>query len=91
MDVESSEWSSLSQMLSHGILSKVKQLGIELHMTGSDTKSLFNMYKILKRLEDQGFRQWYYTMNFYHLKHTKNGFRSCCYELVYINTNFMQR
>ena len=91
MDVESSEWASLSQMLSDGVLSKVKQLGIELHMTGTDAKSLFNMYEIVKRLEDQGFRRWYYTPNFYHLKWTHNGFRSCCYEMVYINTKFLQQ
>lgn len=90
MDVEGSEWASLAQMLKDGSLSRVKQFGIELHIGGTDTKTLVRIYKTLKQLEDQGFRRWYYTINLYHVKMTKNGFRSCCYEMVYINTNFIK-
>jgi len=90
MDVEGSEWPSLTKMLLEGTLSKVKQFGIELHIGAADTKSLFSIYNTLKKLEDQGFRRWYYSLNLYHVQKTPNGFRSCCYEMVYINTNFLK-
>lgn len=90
MDVEGSEWPSVTQMLSDGILSKVKQFGVEFHFGGIDVKGLFRVYKMLNQLEDQGFQMWYYTPNLYGIHKTKNGFRSCCYEMVYINTNFLK-
>lgn len=90
IDVEGSEWPSLAQMLSAGTLSKVKQLGMELHIKKTNTKSFFGIYMTLKQLEDQGFRRWHFALNLYRLKQTANGFRSCCYEMVYINTNFLK-
>ena len=42
-------------MLSDGILSQVKQLEIELHIGGTDTKGLVSIYMTLKQLEDRGF------------------------------------
>lgn len=90
IDVERSEWASLSQMLTDGVLSKVKQLGIEVHLVGTDSKSLLYMYDILMRLEDQGFRRWHSNLNLFQVKLSKHGFRSSCYEMVYINANFLQ-
>jgi len=93
MDVEESEYASLDEMLSSGILSQVKQLALELHIEDANfrkvTLSLYERYRLLKRLEDAGFRRWYYAINLYNIKFRPNGVRSCCYEMVYVNMNFL--
>jgi len=79
MDVENAEWTSIEAMLQSGILSRVKQIGIELHIDGKDSKTLNERYRLLKRLEDAGFRRWHYALNLYNIKFLNTGFRSCCY------------
>lgn len=90
MDIESSEWPSLGPMLADDTLSRVKQFGVEIHMGGINVQSLYQKYMLLKQLEDAGFRRWYFARNYYALQKTKNGFRSCCYEMVYINSRFLK-
>lgn len=94
MDVETSEWTILESMYQSGILSKVKQLGFEVHiMSKSSTTAnvFFQHWKTLKRLESFGFRRWYWHFNYSGGYMYKNKPRTCCYELVYINTNFMSK
>jgi len=88
-DIESSDFPALESMLSSGVLSRVRQMGLEVHIGGGDTRSLLGYYNLLKQLEDQGMLRWYFMMNYYNMRQTKNGFRSCCYEMVYINTRFI--
>jgi len=90
IDIEENEWTSLVPMLTDGTLIYVKQLGIEVHMAESDAVSLFRKYSLLKRLEDLGFRRWFFAPNYYNMKRTKNGFRSYCYEMIYINVNYLE-
>ncbi len=50
-------------------------------------------YKYLKELQKLGFRKWYLHQNPFGIfvsKHT-NIERHCCYELVYLNINFLNR
>lgn len=93
MDVEWSEWPSLVPMLADdNTLSKVKQFGIEIHMNKrTDVKELYDKYMILKRLEDLGFRRWYFARNYYALQRARNGFRSLAYEMVYINRRYLKK
>ena len=94
MDVDGSEWTVLESMYESGILSKVKQFGFEIHtMTASATtlRIFFDHYKTLKRLESFGFRRWYWHFNFYGTYMYKDRARTCCYELVYINVNFLSK
>ena len=94
MDIESSEWTVLESMYRSGILANVKQFGFEVHiMSKSSTTAelFFQRWKILKRLESFGFRRWYWHFNPSGAYMYENEPRSCCYELVYINTNFMSK
>ena len=89
MDIENSEWGALNTMLSSQVLGSVKQLGIEIHVSRkASTGQLDQLYATLKGLEQRGFRRWSFSLNKYKLIKHKNGLRSCCYEMVYINTNF---
>jgi len=90
MDVELAEWESLESMFKTDILQcSVRQLGFEAHTLRSSTVAEFyQRWKILKHLEEIGFRRWYWHFNS-HCAYRHNGsFRSACYEMVYINTAF---
>jgi len=91
MDVEGAEWNSLKSMTQSDVLSRVKQLGLEIHVQ-ADAAMLYEYWTVLNGLEKRGFRRWYWAMNFrgHNIYMVKTGSRSCCYEMVYINVNFMQ-
>jgi len=94
MDIEGSEWTVLESMFRSGILAHVKQFGFEVHImsnAGTSAKTFFSRWKTLRRLEDFGFRRWFWHFNFYGTYMFNWKARSCCYELVYINTNFMSK
>jgi hypothetical protein len=89
MDVEGSEWDSVANMCSTGVLDRVKQFGLEIHV---GAKTFYKYYLILKQLEERGFRRWYWAMNFRasNIYVERPGVsRSCCYEMVYINTKYL--
>ncbi len=94
-DIELSEWTSLESMLSDGVLTRVKQLGMEIHT------STIAMYKqeptafeyryyltILEKLHAAGFRQWYIHRNPYCKKFVPDELYDC-FEMVFININFL--
>ena len=89
MDIERSEWDSLPSMMADGILNKVKQFGVEIHL-GSVT-GLRSRLNLLQRLEKIGFRKWYSHKNPACIRQSK--YRKVaiakCIEMVYINTNFL--
>jgi len=89
MDIEESEWPALDHILSSGVLSRVRQLGIEIHAHVRTASNLYERFLRLKGLEEAGMRRWYSVLNYYNLKRTKNGFRTCCFEAAYINVNFL--
>ena len=92
MDVEDAEWESLEAIYKTDILhSRVKQFGLEIHYMSKSrtTAEFYRRWKIMKHLEDIGFRRWYWHFNHYGAYFHKGHFRSCCYEMVYINTAFL--
>ena len=92
VDVEDAEWESVEAMYKTNILQKrVKQFGFEIHYSSHSRKTggFYRRWKILKQLEDIGFRRWYWHYNHNGAYRHKGRFRSCCYEMVYINTAFM--
>jgi len=94
MDVEGAEWRSLQNVLKSTVLSRVKQLSMEIHVRQKPSLAkLLEYWTILHKLEERGFRRWHWTIN-YHARNmyaVSTGSRSYCYEMVYINTNFLDK
>lgn len=96
LDIEASEWGALESMLEEQMLDRVKQLAIEIHTSElnkakSSIDNLVRYSAILRRLEMIGFRKWHWNFNMWGFFPARDGskYLSCCYELVYINTNFV--
>lgn len=56
-DIEGGEWNVIPELIESGILDKVRQLGIEIHLTNGANQTLpelRNNVKILHRLEKEG-------------------------------------
>jgi len=98
-DIEYSEWAVIEEMHKSGVLSRVKQLALEVHMGQAPAAQLSmrsaaeheNYYRILSLLEKDGMRRWHYKLNYVFMRSTPNGQRSCCYEMAYINQKFMEK
>lgn len=56
IDIESAEWSALPQIIQSGMLKKVRQLGVEIHLPGAnDTLTEYlKLAKTLRSLENEG-------------------------------------
>ena len=105
LDIEYSEWPALEEMLFDNSIRNVKQIGIEIHTREvirkdrsgnkfSTTKQQFERYyKILKQLEDVGFRRWSVHNNQFGMYDSpRTGKRmTCCYEMSYINVKYNQQ
>ena len=83
-------------MLKEGMLDRVKQLAIEVHtpeifQLTSSMNDLVRYSSILNRLELLGFRKWHWNFNVWgHFPaRDSSKYLSCCYELAYININFI--
>ena len=99
IDIEYNEWACFKTMLKEGVLRHVKQLVFEIHtsevytINRPSTKEDFKqMYDILLDIEKDGFRRYHFHFNPYgkYLSIRSGKQRTCCYELSYININFMQ-
>ncbi|KAK7482162.1 hypothetical protein BaRGS_00026627 [Batillaria attramentaria] len=102
IDIEYSEWEVLKSIYRENALRNVQQLGFEMHsrelfrvsqIDMPTTKEDFvRMYDILRPLEEKfNFRKFNYRRNpFGNYKSNITGkSRSCCYELHYLNMNFV--
>ena len=98
IDIEYYEWEALETALQDGSLRNVKQLGIEVHTDElfKRTTSVENYNRFLtifKNLRDAGFYKWFTHLNPWSIvaasSYTKKTVM-CCYEFIYINTNFDQ-
>jgi len=96
LDVEGSEWGALEKMLEERMLDRVKQLAIEIHTPElyrlkSSIDDLIRYSTILSQLEMIGFRKWHWNFNMWGFFPARDGskYLSCCYELVYVNINFV--
>ncbi|GFR69564.1 methyltransferase-like protein 24 [Elysia marginata] len=86
MDIESSEWSALPEMLSSRELDSVRQLFVEYHVVfpASHRKSL----KTIQAVEGDGWRKFYVHKNI-HCARKQEGFpvrRTSCYEVMYLRS-----
>ena len=98
IDIEYMEWEVLESLLRNDVLKKIKQIGFEIHTkdrihfaaTYSRTKDYLYYYNILSELEHKGFKRWYSHANPCGNHKSPNTLerRTCCYELVLVNTNF---
>ena len=93
MDVEDSEWDAMEAMFKTDILqSRVKQFGLEIHLMSHSPSigDIYRRWRIMKTLEECGFRRWYWHFNHDGARSAYDGrIHSCCYEMVYINTRFL--
>jgi len=97
LDVEASEWGALESMLEEKMLDRVKQLAIEIHTNEiyrikSSMENLVRFSTILHRLEEIGFRKWRWNFNMWGFFPARDGskYLSCCYEIVYVNINYVK-
>ena len=87
-DIERSEWPALAEMLREQSLRNVKQLLFEIHV--GIVNATVDKYKLLHDLETIGFRKFSVHVNHYNRFVTSSGRRfTACYELSYININFL--
>ena len=99
IDIEYNEWDSFQAMFDENSLKNVKQFAFEIHTNElhnkrtSTVKHFVSYYKTLRKLELLGFRKWLHHSNpFGRYQSTRTGKQqTCCYELYYVNTNFMKR
>ncbi|XP_077998694.1 putative methyltransferase-like protein 24 [Glandiceps talaboti] len=94
IDIEGQEYKVFPQILESGVLKKVKQLNFEIHLSPDTPKlRLWNTYTNIKRLmKYYGFELWAIHPNEKVKKKDFGvyaGMHPCCYELSWINTNFL--
>lgn len=86
IDIESSEWPALPQLVEAGELKNVRQLLMEYHVTSSSRDYLLPRLKALQAIERAGFRKFYVHKNFACATNI-NGYpiiRTMCYEVHYL-------
>jgi len=89
LDIEESEWTALVEIHASGVLSQVRQLALEVHVErNTRIVDFYNFYKIVRLLDDAHMLRWYFAINLYNLRDVESGWRSCCYEMVFINRRF---
>ena len=89
MDIEGSEWPSLEAIYRENSFKNVKQLVLEVHL--GENVADPRQYQLVQKLEEIGFRKFNVHVNHYSRFVTSTGRRlTKCYELSYINTNFMR-
>ena len=90
IDIESDEWYILPQIMSSGILNRVKQLAMEIHFMYVDIEEARRRVKILKSLErDHGMIPFAYTANLVTKGMAPDAPDNfACAEIVYLNPKF---
>ena len=102
-DIEYMEWNVLTNILKDNSVTRVKQLGFEIHLRYPEpqmskeltiSKSEFlKKYQILRLLEKYNFKKFNYRLNpfcMYKSKTTSKS-HSFCYELHYLNFRFVEK
>lgn len=94
LDIEFSEWDVIPDMIDSGMLSKVRQLGIELHVSPDESIEKYNHYaRIVRSLENHGmvrfdskYNPWL-VQRFPHLNLTA----SSGYDISWFNSKLVQK
>ncbi|KAJ8310293.1 hypothetical protein KUTeg_012158 [Tegillarca granosa] len=91
MDVESSEWGSVPQMISSGVMKNIRQFAFEIHTPRivDDTNPWYKgKLPFFRDLYDQGFRIFWSHANPFCVYRGKDGkSRAMCFEIYFININ----
>ena len=98
IDIEGSENALFETMFKADILSRVKQLSVELHpaleLKGESLRhSYFRIWKVIRTLEQLGFQQWMIEHNDNPMSpvalhpNMRGGY--CCSNAYYVNINFL--
>ncbi|XP_013081669.2 probable methyltransferase-like protein 24 isoform X2 [Biomphalaria glabrata] len=85
MDIESSEWEALPEMVASGELRRVKQLLLEYHLVDQTRDYLLPRLKAIQAVESVGFQKFYVHKN--HACTVSSVFpvtRTRCYEVHYL-------
>ena len=95
MDIESSEYPSFNAIFETNVLSLVKQIALEIHYIHgvNDTSRLEKPWRLLRRLEELGFRKWALEHNYYkmfHSLHSELKTTFCCSNVYYINSKYLK-
>lgn len=93
VDIEQDEWQVVPNLIEHGILSNVRQLGLEIHLPASDQIEEYReKAKVLRSLENMGmvrfdskFNPWY-AQNFTEIKVSGYG----AYEIAWYNSKLLE-
>ncbi|OWF48086.1 uncharacterized protein LOC110453558 isoform X2 [Mizuhopecten yessoensis] len=89
MDIESSEWSAIPDMISTGVLKKARQFNVEFHNNHNPHESFRSKMSILRGINDQGLKLFWSHPNTYNVKQFGPTGRqvTACYENYYLNPN----
>ncbi|KAK7100582.1 probable methyltransferase-like protein 24 [Littorina saxatilis] len=93
IDIESSEWSALPDMLIKGELTHVRQLLMEFHTQDATKATLRERLLVLAKLEALGFRRFHTHTNEWckKLRGEYPVMRTGCYEVLFVNTGFKRQ
>ena len=89
IDIEGDEWHVIDNIIDSGMLPKIRQMGVEIHMVPADaTMSYYrNLVKTVQRLEANGMVRFNSQLNpncYFYID--AFGFRDClCYEIAWYN------
>ena len=96
IDIEYNDRSAFRTMINEGALDRVRQFVFEIHTNEvngkpSSVQDFYDMAEILFEIEKIGFRRFHYHYNKVgKYRSVRTGIqRTCCYELYYININFL--
>ena len=99
VDIEYGEWDVFESLFTEQSLTHIKQLGLEIHthellpLQTSSIDDFVKYYHVLQTMDRLGFKQWYHHANsqgqYYSMR--SKQYQTCCYELVFINTRFIDR
>jgi hypothetical protein len=96
MDIEYSEWGSLTDMAAKGELKKIRQLFVEFHLKKLSAEETRRKLSVLASIERHGFKKFYTHMNFFcglvkrdHLHFPID--RTSCMEVYFVNTNLARQ
>jgi hypothetical protein len=88
---EFAEWIALPQIIESGMLSKVRQLGLEIHLNGSESMDKNCGYvKILRSIEKMGFVRFdskYNPLSITNFTKMELVSVPCAYEIAWYNNN----
>ena len=99
IDIEYNEWDSFKAMFKEDALKNVKQFAFEIHtheLSGGRPTTVgefVQYFNTLKTLENLGFLKWRNHFNHFgvYTSVRTQERRTCCYELNYINSQYLQR